>query len=71
MQEVYKSKTYLAQHYRDDNEIGIRRRLPEKGRSCHHGKQFITFGAGLGLSKLALERWAGRVLNRLDLWITM
>ena len=26
----------------------------------------MQFGAGLGLSKLALERWAGRVLNRLD-----
>ena len=26
----------------------------------------MQYGAGLGLSKLALERWAGRVLNRLD-----
>ena len=30
------------------------------------GKQIMQFGAGLGLSKLALERWAGRVLSRLD-----
>ena len=34
--------------------------------STSAGKQFITFGQGLGLSKPAVERWAGRVLNRLD-----
>ena len=28
--------------------------------------RIITFGGSLGLSKLELERWAGRVLNRLD-----
>ena len=41
--------------------MGIRR-TPKMGNR----KLVISFGAGLGLSKLALERWAGRILKRLD-----
>ena len=68
MMECYKSENYLAFYIKGrggweshTNGIGIRRK-----NGHGNGKQIITFGNGCGLSKLALERWAGRVLKRLD-----
>ena len=62
MMEFYKSENYRSEYHRRENIMGIRRTPKIDGNR----KQVISFGAGLGLSKLALERWAGRVLKRLD-----
>ena len=65
MIEYYRSENYIAFYIKgrggEGHHIGIRRK---NGHA--NGKQIITFGNGSGLSKLALERWAGRVLKRLD-----
>ena len=58
MMEFYKSKNYFAVYDKSYRAIRIRRSKVKKHVMC--------FGTGLGLSKLALERWAGRVLKRLD-----
>ena len=56
----YKSKNYFAVYdKRGSNGLMII-------RSRGEGKHVMCFGHGLGLSKPALERWAGRVLKRLD-----
>ena len=62
MMEFYKSKNYYAAYDKRKRLIVI---LSKKATMGTH-KQVICFGAGLGLSQRALERWAGRVLKRLD-----
>ena len=65
MMEFYKSKNYFAFYDKNCRAIRIRRSKVASydGKTAKH---VMCFGTGLGLSKLALERWAGRVLNRLD-----
>ena len=58
MMEFYKSKNYFAVYHKQGGLMIIR----SKGEKKH----VMCFGHGLGLSKPALERWAGRVLKRLD-----
>ena len=60
--ECYKSKNYFAAYDKRSGLMIIRSKVATMGKD----KQVICFGAGLGLSKLAMERWAGRVLKRLD-----
>jgi hypothetical protein len=62
MMEFYKSKNYFAAYDKRKRLIVIRSRIATMGTD----NQVICFGAGLGLSKLALERWAGQILKRLD-----
>ena len=62
MMECYKSKNYLAVYDKSYSAMRIRSKVKTMGEV----KSVMCFGTGLGLSKLALERWAGRVLNRLD-----
>jgi hypothetical protein len=62
MMEHYKSKNYHADYDKGKRLMTIRRRIA----TMLNDKQVICFGAGLGLSKLALERWAGQILKRLD-----
>lgn len=64
MQDVYKSKNYIAMHYKKGNNIGIRRKKI-KGRE-KSPKQIFTFGSGLGWKKAKLMTWAGKVLKKLD-----
>ena len=64
MMEFYKSKNYFAVYdKRGSNGLMI---IRSKVATMGKDKQVICFGAGLGLSQRALERWAGRVLKRLD-----
>jgi hypothetical protein len=62
MMEFYKSKNYYAAYDKRKRLIVILTKFATMGTQ----KQVIAFGAGLGLSQRALERWAGRVLKRLD-----
>ena len=64
LQDVYKSKNYIAMHYKKGNNIGIRRKKI-KGRE-KSPKQIFTFGSGLGWKKAKLMTWAGKVFKKLD-----
>ena len=67
MMQFYMSENYNAWYYTGQKRQGRHEmRIRRKDVGTVNGKQIMTFGNGLGLSKLALERWAGRVLHRLD-----
>ena len=64
MQDVYKSKNYIAMHYKKGGNIGIRRKKARRGEKSP--KQIFTFGSGLGWKKAKLMTWGGKVLKKLD-----
>lgn len=64
LQDVYKSKNYIAMHYKKGNNIGIRRKKTKGDEKSP--KQIFTFGSGLGWKKAKLMTWAGKVLKKLD-----